>query len=77
MRVEFEIQHLVSCVINPFTMVVISAKAGIQENMYWIPHQVGMTCQPKVKKCRTHYTRMNSWIHCSPGIFQNSNHLTF
>jgi hypothetical protein len=31
---------LVYCVINPFSMIVIPAEAGIQENRDWMPHQV-------------------------------------
>ena len=32
--------HLVYCVINSFAIFVIPAEAGIQKNIYWMPHQV-------------------------------------
>jgi hypothetical protein len=39
-NIHWVIQLLVVCVINPFTMFVIPVRAGIQKNIYWMPHQV-------------------------------------
>jgi hypothetical protein len=41
---------LVVCVINPFTMFVIPAEAGIQKNIYWMPHQVRHDMPTKSKE---------------------------
>ncbi|MDO9351885.1 MAG: hypothetical protein Q7U55_11650 [Deltaproteobacteria bacterium] len=43
-------EKLVVCVINPFTMFVIPAEAGIQKNIYWMPHQVRHDMPTKIKE---------------------------
>jgi hypothetical protein len=40
----------VYCVINPFTIVVIPAEAGIQKNRDWMPHQVRHDMPTKSKE---------------------------
>jgi hypothetical protein len=34
---------------NPFTMIVIAAEAGIQKNKYWTPHQVRHDMSTKIR----------------------------
>jgi hypothetical protein len=47
---EVREQTLVVCVINPFTMFVIPAEAGIQKNISWMPHQVRHDMPTKSKE---------------------------
>ena len=39
------------CLIDNFTQTVIPAKAGIQRNKDWIPHQVRNDTSRSIKKC--------------------------
>jgi len=41
---------LVYCAINPFTVIVIPAEAGIQKNRAWMPHQVRHDMPTKSKE---------------------------
>jgi hypothetical protein len=38
------------CAINPFTVIVIPAEAGIQKNRAWMPHQVRHDMPTKSKE---------------------------
>jgi hypothetical protein len=42
--------NLVYCVIDSFTIIVIPAKAGIQKNRHWMPHQVRHDTSTKRKE---------------------------